>query len=62
MFELIKMHGKTTIKTEERFFVTFISNDEQKCGNIKEGNPEIRIKLDKFRLSVLFTKPTDENS
>jgi hypothetical protein len=50
------------ILTEERLCVTFISHDEQKCGNIKEGSPEIRIIFDKFPLTVLFMKPTDENS
>jgi hypothetical protein len=48
--------------TEERFCVTFISHDEQKFGDIKEGNPGIRITLDKFGLSVLFMKPPGENS
>jgi hypothetical protein len=48
--------------TEENFCIRFMSHDEQKCGNIKEGNPEIRIRLDKFRLSVLFVKPAGEHS
>ena len=40
----------------------YISHDEQKCGNTKEGNPEIRIRLDKFGQSLLFMKPTNEHS
>jgi len=48
--------------TEEKFCITFMSHDEEKCGNVKEGNPEIRIRLDKFRLFVLLTKPTGEQS
>lgn len=48
--------------TEERFCVTFTSHDEQHCPNIKERNPEIRMRLDKFGLSVLFMKPTSEHS
>jgi hypothetical protein len=39
-----------------------MSHDEQKCGNLKEGNPEIRIRLDEFWLSVLFMEPTGERS
>jgi hypothetical protein len=46
------------LNAEETLCATFLSHDEQKCGNVKEGNPEIRIRLDKFGLSVLFMKPT----